>query len=196
MNGYIAGMLAGLALAGGGAAKAQEPPTFQELTQEIGERVEALERTMHERQAELVRRVRLLEILARGADALAREAPMTGRDSARQAVADAREVAGQEPVLDRGVFQALERADAELLRSGPGSPPGAAAARFLAALLPLEQTTNDALGAYLSDAQRLLGLAASMARAAESEHARGAQALNRLLRVHAMALEARGAAAP
>ena len=192
----VAGLVAGLCLLGAAPLPAQDETSFQQLVEEVRDRLQTLDRSMHERQTELVRRIRVLEILARGADALAREAPLTGRDAARQAVAEAREIAAEEPLLDRGVFQALERADAELLRGLTGSPPGATANRYLAATLAIEQTTNDALSAYLNDVRRLSELVAGLARTTEAEHASGAQALDRLLRVHAAALEARDAATP
>ncbi len=192
----VAGLVAGLCLLGAAPLPAQEEASFQQLLEEVRDRLQSLDRLMHERQTELVRRIRVLERLARGADALAREAPLTGRDIARQAVAEAREIAAEEPLLDRSVFQALERAEAELLRGLTGSPPGATVNRYLAATLAIEQTTNDALSGYLNDVRRLSELAAGIARTTEAEHANGTQAIDRLLRAHAAALQARDAAMP
>jgi len=174
----VAGLVAGLCLLGAAPLPAQEEASFQQLLEEVRDRLQSLDRLMHERQTELVRRIRVLERLARGADALAREAPLTGRDIARQAVAEA------------------ERAEAELLRGLTGSPPGATVNRYLAATLAIEQTTNDALSGYLNDVRRLSELAAGIARTTEAEHANGTQAIDRLLRAHAAALQAREGTSP
>ncbi len=175
---------------------AQEEPNLLELTQEIRDRLQTIERLMRARELELTRRVVMLERLTRGAQALGDQQPMTGRDAARHALVEAREIAEREPLLDRGVFQMLDRAEAALDRIVVGDTGGAVAARFLSEVLTLEQTTTDDVSSYLLDLRNLRRLTEGIDRSADQRLDQGTEALQRLFLVHAAALRAREAAAP
>jgi hypothetical protein len=188
--------LAALLLFAAATLSAQEDPSLHELTQEIRERLQTIDRELHARELELTRRVVMLEKLTRGAVALGDQPPMTGRDAARHALAEAREIAEQEPLLDRGVFQALDRAEAVLDRVVGGDTGGAVAKRFLVEVLALEQATTDGVGRYLRDLRSLRSLTQGIDRAADQDLDQATQALQRLYLVHAAALSAREASAP
>lgn len=195
MSRPIARLTALLLFAAAGLA-AQDEPGIQEQALEIRDRLHSIGRQLHERETELRRRIALLERLARGAEELGAAAPMTGRDAARRSVEEARAIAEQEPPLDRGVFQSLDRAEAALDRALPGDVGGTAAARFLGEVLAIEQSTTDAVRRFLFDTQSVRSLLDGIGRETEQELDRVAEALQRLFLVHAAALRARSAGEP
>jgi hypothetical protein len=192
----VAAPLAALLFFGTATLSAQDEPGLLELTQEIRDRLQAIGRLMRARELELTRRVVMLERLTRGAQALGDQQPMIGHDAARHGLAAAREIAEQEPLLDRGVFQMLDRAEAALDRIVVGDTGGAVAARFLSEVLTLEQATTDEVGSYLLDLGNLRRLTDGIDRSADQDLEQATQALQRLFLVHAAALRAREAAAP
>ncbi len=175
---------------------AQEEPSVIDLYREIRERFELLNLDLRERENELTRRLQLLERLTRGARELAESAPATGRDAARHGIEEAQAIAEKEPPLDREVFRALDRAEAELGRSVLGESPAATAARFLGEVLPIEQGLATDLQGYLIEVQMIRRLADEVDGDATKHLADGVFALQRLYAVHAAAIAARAAAGP
>ena len=78
-----------------------------------------------------------------------------GRDQAAAAIEEARVEALREPPLEGELTAALDRAEIELGRDPIGELRGAAAARFVAELVPFAVETNDRLALYLQEASGL-----------------------------------------
>lgn len=170
---------------------AQEEPSFVHLMKAIRQNLELVERELARDEMELARYLQVLEKLQGGARDLAREAPMTGRDNALEAVEEARAIAEREPELDSLVFETLDRCRVEVERNVIGESGPSAAARFLAETLKLEQWANARFQSFVSACEYFKRVTTGIEDSANAHFLKSSQALERLYVLHAAALRAR-----
>lgn len=135
----------------------EERPRPEDLIQEIRDRIEQLDLEVREQEKDVMRRLGILDLLARAVDDLAREGPMTGRDSARGYLEEASRRAALEPPLEGDAPRVLGRCARVLDRGSIGVTAEDMARDLGKELLPLEQET-------LGRVQRALLLARQLER--------------------------------
>ncbi len=170
---------------------AQDEPSFLELVKGIRDRLELVERGLSQDEVALTRYLRILEKLQSGARSLAQDAPMTRRDAAMKTVEESRAIAEEDPELESVVFETLDRCQVEAERDVIGESGPAAAARFLAETLKLEQFANDQFQRFLGECEQFKRLASGIEERANAHFTSSSQALQRLYILHAAALRAR-----
>ena len=138
-------------------AAQEERPRPEDLIQEIRDRLGQLELEVREQEKEVLRRLGVLDVLARAVRDLANEGPMTGRDAARGYLEEASRRARIEPPLEGAVERVLDRCERVLDGGSFGSTGEDLARDFGKELLPLEQET-------LSRVQHALNLARQLDR--------------------------------
>ena len=194
MNRHALALAAGLSclpLAGSSPLVAQEEPSFSQEAKGLREGLTRLDRQLNDREVELGRHFEILDKLTEGAGTLARSAPMTGRDAALEAIEAARELAAIEPPLGVEVFAVLERCRAEVEHGVFGETGAGAAARLLAQVLALEESTNESLRQLLVDVGVFRQIDSLIAMSSNAHLAKSSQALDRLYRLHAVGLALR-----
>ncbi len=187
----LAAGLSFLLLAPSGPLVAQEELNFSQVAKGVREGLTRLDRELSDREVELGRHLEVLGKLTEGAGELARSAPMTGRDAALEAIEEARELAAIEPPLDDEVFAVLERCRAEVAHSVFGETGPGAAARFLAQVLKLEESTNGKLRKLILDVGVLRQIDDLIDMSSNAHIAKSSQSLDRLYLQHAVGLALR-----
>lgn len=134
---------------------AQDEPSLRDLARDLQTKLTEAHKLLKAQEDDLARRLELLDKLTDAGLQIAKSAPRTGRDEAAAAIEEARVEALREPPIEGELAAVLDRAEVELGREPIGELRGAAAARFVAELVPFAVETNTLLALYLQQASAM-----------------------------------------